>query len=93
MKGVTLEVVQFGRDFVGTLIEKKQKGDRSPELLAQIADYEDRVVKLLVQYHAQPDCPFCRMGKMIVTPTQGRLGCERCNAIALVGSSKAEIVK
>lgn len=93
MKPVTLQEIDRSREAVGNLIKQKQAGDRSEYLLGVIKLGEESIEAMLVAYHAQPDCPFCRMGKMIVTPTQGRLGCERCNAIALVGSSKAEIVK
>ena len=82
---VTMGQIEHGRDLVSKLIKKKQEGDRSEILLTQIAAFEVEIDKLIVAYHAQPDCPCCRQGKMLETSTKGRLGCERCQAIALVG--------
>lgn len=50
----------------------------------------------LAEYHAQPDCPFCRhrygwaTAKLVDSKTQGRLECERCGAQALVGHCAAK---
>lgn len=85
MKPVTMREIDELRDAVGALIKQKQAGDRSEFLLGTIKVGEDAVNRALVAYHAQPDCPFCRLGKMITTPTTGRLGCERCGAIGLTG--------
>lgn len=90
-RGLKLDDIDLARDVLGLLIERKQKGDRSDATMAQIAEMELEVGRLIVKYHAQPDCPFCRRGKMVTTATQGRLGCEKCNAIGLVG--RMEVVK
>lgn len=52
---------------------------------------EKVIEKALKLYWAQPDCPFCRSkfgvpcAKLETTTTTGRLACERCGAISLVG--------
>lgn len=90
---ITWELVERRRDLVAELIKKKQAGDRSDDLLFQIQEHEADINYLLTQYHAQPTCPFCRTGKMLETGTKGRLGCERCQAVGLVGRLAVETVK
>jgi hypothetical protein len=85
MKPVTMADIEKARTEVGVLIKAKQEGERSETHLALIQVLEGQIDSLIIQYHAQPDCPCCRQGKMIETSTKGRLGCERCQAIALVG--------
>lgn len=92
MKPVTMDEINELRAAVGHLIDQKQKGDRSEFLLDTIKVGEDAVNRALVTYHKQPDCPFCRIGKMLTTPTTGRLGCERCGAIGLTGRLLERIV-
>lgn len=92
MKSVTMDQIDVGREAVGMLITAKQAGDHAQILLDQIHACEVEINSMLARYHVQPDCPFCRKGKMIETPTKGRLECERakCRSLALVGGSTLE---
>lgn len=45
----------------------------------------------LVNGTCSPSCPFCGDGLWVMTSTAGRLECDKCGAIALVGRS--EVVK
>lgn len=46
------------------------------------------VLQALAVRWDQPPCPFRCGGIMIPTPTQGRLSCDKCAAIALAGRVK-----
>lgn len=92
---IKMEEIDALRKTAEYLSTQSRQSDVTPDkyeyFRKSLAATEQAIILLLGKYHNQPDCPWCASGtkkilsKLVETGTVGRLECERCGSISLIG--------